>query len=137
MTIQKSTGSFFDDRLNIAYYTFLRVIALFFVVFTIQTWMRAIGISGTGDLGFDTMPNYWRLAIAALCVLHPMTALGLWGLFAWGIAVWLISIVVELTMYLGFSILFGFDPLLAYFHIAGFVIFIIFQIALRISANRK
>ena len=116
------------------YDIFMRLLALFFVIFTIQTWMKAIGISG--DAGFDTMPTYWRTAIAALCILHPVTALGLWGLFAWGIAVWLISIFVQLVMHLAFTSLYGPDQILVVFHATSFGIFIIFQIAMRISANR-
>jgi hypothetical protein len=125
------------DRWKVAYHLFLRLLALFFIIFTLQSWMRAIGISGAGSPGFDTMPAYWRMAIAALCILHPVTALGLWGLFAWGIAVWLISIIVQLAMHLVFTDLYGPDQTLVIFHISSFAIFIIFHIAIRIAANRK
>ena len=134
MTQTSTTARNSAESWHKAYDIYMRLLALFFVIFTIQTWMKAIGISG--DVGFDTMPAYWRLAIAALCILHPVTALGLWGLFAWGIAVWLISIFVQLIMHLVFTSLYGPDQILVVFHATSFVIFIIFQIAMRISANR-
>ena len=134
MTQSSATASNSAESWHKAYDIYMRALALFFVIFTIQTWMKAIGISG--DAGFDTMPTHWRLAIAALCILHPVTALGLWGLFAWGIAVWLISIFVQLAMHLAFASLYGPDQILVIFHVTSFAIFIIFQIAMRISANR-
>ncbi len=118
------------------YSAFLRVLAVFFLVATIQVWMQAIGISSDPQLRFDTMATHWRLAIAVLCVLHPITALGLWGLFSWGVVVWLIGILVQINMYLIFSNLYGSDNLLILFHLICFLIFVIFQIAMRIIDNK-
>ncbi|MCP4072412.1 MAG: hypothetical protein GY742_11825 [Hyphomicrobiales bacterium] len=122
---------------NFAYHVFLRLLALFFIIQTIQVWMKAIGISAIDQAGFDTMPSHWRLVIAALCVLHPVTALGLWGLFAWGIAVWLLAVLVQLAMHLPFASLFGASQLLVVFHATCLIIFIIFQLALRFTTNGK
>ena len=137
MTTDLAKSGISLEKWEFSYHTYLRLLAIFFIIFTIQTWMRAIGISAEGELGFDKMPTYWRIAIAALCVLHPMTALGLWGLFAWGIAVWLIGIFIQLTMHLAFPALFGAQTTLVILHITSLAIFIIFQIAIRFAANRK
>ena len=117
--------------------SFLRLFAAFFIILTIQSWMQAIGISATSPTGFDTMPNHWRFAIAALCVLHPMTALGLWGLFAWGIAVWLLAILVQVTMHLAFPDLYGPNNLLIIFHFICLAIFLILKIAIHITINKQ
>ncbi|MCF6321757.1 MAG: DUF6163 family protein [Rhizobiaceae bacterium] len=118
------------------YHAFVRLIALFYIVFTIQVWMHAIGLMGQSGMGFDTMPVHWRWIIATQCVLHPLTALGLWGLFSWGIAVWLINVAIQMVMYLLFSDLFGFEQTLVIFHVVTFVMFVIFQIALRVTDNK-
>jgi hypothetical protein len=122
---------------KLAYHIYLRLLALFFIILTIQVWMKAIGISGVDQLGFDKMPTHWRFAIAALCVIHPVTVLGLWGLFAWGIAVWLLAVLVQLAMHVVFVSLYQADQILVIFHLTCLVLFIIFQVALRIAANRK
>ncbi len=98
--------------------------------------MHAIGLMGGVGAGFDTMPVHWRWIIAIQCVLHPLTALGLWGLFSWGIAVWLINVIMQMVMYLMFSDLYGFDQTLVIFHLVTFAMFVIFQIALRFTDNK-
>jgi hypothetical protein len=120
-----------------AYNTFLRLLSIFFIIFAIQAWMKAIGISGTEAIGFDNMPVHWRFAIAALCVLHPVTALGLWCLLHWGVALWLINIFVQSSMYLVFSDLYGYEQNLIIFHICSFGIFSIFHLTLRYTTNRS
>lgn len=120
-----------------AYFAFLRVLALFFIVLTIQIWMLAIGLSSDPDLRFDTMPSHWRLVVAILGILHPVTTLGLWGLFSWGIAVWLMNIAVQLTMHLAFAGRYGYDRNLVIFHLVCFAIFVIFQLAMRFTLNKS
>ena len=119
-----------------AYTVFLRLLALFFLALTMQVWMQAIGIAPGSETGFDKMPFHWRLAISALCVLHPLTALGLWGLFSWGIAVWLINVLTQLSMYLLFATHYGFDQMAVIFHIICLAIFAIFQLSLRFTNNK-
>ncbi len=119
-----------------AYSIFLRLLAVYFVISTIQVWMLAIGVSSDPQMRFDTMPFHWRMAVASLCVLHPMAALGLWGLFSWGIALWLINILVQLNMYIIFRPLFGFDQQVVIFHAVSFLIFTIFQLSLRFTNNK-
>ena len=116
---------------------FLRILAMFFLVLAIQYWMRAVGIYGDGSIRFDTMPTHWRVAISALAILHPVTALGLWGLFSWGIAVWLINLAIQVVMHVGFAGNFGSEPLLMSFHLTCFAVFVIMHIALRVTANKS
>ena len=137
MTTEFSQTRDSHETWKIAYHVFLRLLALFFMVMAIQVWMKAIGISGVDQVGFDTMPSHWRFVIAALCVLHPVTALGLWGLFTWGVAVWLLAVLVQLAMHLPFASLFGPSQLLVVFHATCLTVFIIFQLALRFTTNRK
>lgn len=138
MTSSKATNSLRGLQLwEFAYSAFLRLLALFFLLFTFQIWIQAIGVSGDANFRFDTMETHWRFVVAAMCVLHPVTALGLWGLFPWGIAVWLIDVLLQMSMYLVFSTLFGFDQTLVIFHAVCFLIFIIFQLALRFTHNKQ
>lgn len=120
-----------------AYSVFLRILAIFFIIFSLQVWMQAIGVSSQPEMRFDTMASHWKIATAMLCVLHPVTALGLWGLFSWGIAVWLINILVQLNMYLLFSALYGFDKTTVIFHGFCFAVFAIFQLSLRFTNNKS
>ncbi len=122
---------------EIAYSGFLRLLAMFFIVFTFQIWMKAIGISGDPNVHFATMEPHWRSIIAALCVLHPLTALGLWGLFSWGVAVWLLNVLIQMSMHLLFANLYGFDRNAVIFHAVCLGIFVIFQLALRITNNKS
>ncbi len=103
---------------------FLRMIALFFVIFAIQYWLRIIGFYEGELFRFDTMPNYWRIAVAVLAVLYPVTGLGLWGLFSWGIVVWVTTLAIEVIMYAAFAHLFGGAQMLVVFHISGILLYL-------------
>ena len=133
-TIKQSRS--WHELWEIAYSGFLRLLAIFFIVFTFQIWMKAIGIASDPNVHFATMEPHWRSIVAALCVLHPLTALGLWGLFSWGIAVWLLNVLIQMSMYLLFSNLYGYDQIIVIFHAVCLGIFVIFQLALRITNNK-
>ena len=115
---------------------FLRMIALFFVVFAIQYWLRIVGFYEGELFRFDTMPNHWKAAVAILAVLYPVTALGLWGLFSWGIVLWVAALIVEGVMYLGYPHLFGSADMLVIFHVSGILVYLAFRLARVILAKR-
>lgn len=109
---------------------FLRIVAICFMVFAAQYWMQLSGISNSGIMRFDLLPSPWKVAAVTLAILHPITALGLWGLFSWGIAIWTINIAVQVLMHGFFPEVFGANVLLLVFHGVTFASFVIFQIAL-------
>lgn len=119
------------------YRVFVRALALCLLYFAIQYWLRLIGYFDGPEYQFDTMSLHWQIACAVLAVVHPVAALGLWGLFSWGLVVWLFSAVVEIAMYTYFTELFGENRELIMFH-AGCAAFIaIFLIVDRIITNKR
>ena len=115
----------------------LRAVSLCFVYFAIQYWMKIVGIQ-TGQFNrFDTMPEHWRIAVSVLAVLYPVAALGLWGLFSWGVVLWAAAIAIEVSMFVGFPHLFGEAPLLVLFHAAAFSLYIVIRLAIFIISRRE
>ncbi len=115
---------------------FLRMVALFLLIFTVQYWMRAIGLYEGPEVRFDTMQTHWQIAVAVLSVLLPVAALGLWGLFSWGVPVWIIAATIQLGMHLGFADLFGVQRLTAAFHASSLLVYIFIRVALVAAASR-
>jgi len=98
---------------------FLRLVALVLLVFALQYWMRVTGMAPGDESGFDRMSNHWRVVAASLSVVLPLAALGLWGLHAWGVVVWIGAAVAEIVIYGMLQANFGANlPHLA-FHVAA------------------
>jgi hypothetical protein len=70
-------------------------------------------------------------------VLLPVASLGLWGLFSWGVVVWLIVAIFEITMYLGFPQLFGQSFLRVGFHVLSILVYLSLRVSVRFLKNRK
>ena len=115
---------------------FLRMIALFLLIFTIQYWMRAIGLYEGPEVRFDTMQTHWQIVVAVLSVLLPVAALGLWGLFSWGVPVWIITAVVQLGMHVGFADLYGTQRLTVAFYAASLAVYVFIRVAGVAAASR-
>ena len=109
------------------YEWFLRVVAIFLIFFALQYWMRLTGITSDSQWRFDTMPEHWQFAASVLAVAMPVAALGLWGRFSWGIAIWFPVIAAEIAMYGFLPQLYGPADLLLAFHAACLLLFAIFQ----------
>ncbi len=115
---------------------YLRAISLFFIVFAIRYWLQIVGFYD-GELNrFDTMPEHWRIAVGVLSVLYPVAALGLWGLFSWGVVLWIAALIMEVGMYAGFSHLFGEAQMLVMFHLSAFAIYLVIRIVMFLLARR-
>jgi len=82
-----------------------------------QYWLLVVGFNEDSGMRFDTMENHWRIAASTLSVLWPIVALGLWGMYAWGPAIWVMGILIEVFMYIINPELFGTRNFLIYFHI--------------------
>lgn len=107
---------------------FYRLISLFLIVFALFYWADAIGISSNTSARFDLMPEHWQLVTTILCVLMPVSALGLWAGSSWGVVVWLLAAITELIMYQGFPDLYGEHDFRVIFHVVCMVIFTTFII---------
>lgn len=86
---------------------FFRLAAFFLLIHAFQYWLMIVGFHGIDGVRFDTMETHWRIASSTLGVLLPIVALGLWGMYAWGPAVWFITIIIEFVMYGIYAELFG------------------------------
>ena len=115
---------------------YLRVIAVFFIFFTLRYWLQIVGFYEGDNYRFDTMPEYWKVTVAIMAVIAPLTALGLWGTFSWAYVVWAVAIVTELIMFVGYPDLFGSASLLVIFHVTSMGIYIIMKL-LHYIKNRQ
>ncbi len=112
---------------------FFRLLAVLIMIYAIQYWLLIVGFHGEGGMRFDTMETHWRIASSTLSVLLPIVALGLWGIYAWGPALWLMAIIIEVVMYGIYPELFGERQVLISFHLLCLAIFIVILFLERIK----
>ena len=124
-------------NIDALYATYLRAISLFLIVFAIQYWMRLTGIFEGAEFRFDTMSAHWRFAAALLAALLPVSALGLWGAYNWGLVLWIIAAICEIAMYTWFWNQFGTDWLRVLFHVAGILGLAAFRASMWKMANKR
>ena len=117
--------------------TFLRVVALVLLFYALQYWIRLTGFHAGAENRFDTMPEHWQVAASVLAVLLPVAALGLWGLFSWGVVVWLVALTIEIIMYAGLPDLYGRSDIRVVFHILCLVVYLAFRFAIAVLTNKK
>lgn len=117
--------------LDITFVSYLRLLAICFIGFTVLYWMRVSGYYAEPDWGpewrFDTMSSSWKIVAAMLSVLLPIAAVGLWSTLSWGRVVWVMAVITELTMYSVFPERFGTNSNIVWFHLATIGIYLVFQ----------
>ncbi len=116
-----------DTWQETAFVWFLRLLAICFIGFTVQYWLRVTGYYPGPDWRFDTMSSSWKIASAMLAVLLPVSAVGLWSALSWGQVVWTMAVITELIMYSWLPEQFGRNPNVLIFHLVTIVIFLIFR----------
>lgn len=114
---------------------FFRVTAIIFLFYALQYWLLVVGFYGEDAMRFDTMEVHWRIASSSLSVLLPIVALGLWGMYPWGPAIWLIAILIEVTMYAAYSELFGSRPILILLHLICLAIYLAISILEKVKKS--
>lgn len=97
--------------------------------------MRVVGFSNP-EIRFDTMPLHWKLTAATLSVMYPIAALGLWGLFRWGIVIWFLTAAIELLMYVVYPDLFGSANTLVLFHISSIAVWLLYKLISFLTSKR-
>jgi len=63
-------------------------------------WVRLVGVFPVENWRFDLMDWQWRSLSAALAVLYPVAACGLWLQSRWGVILWLLGGVAESVCYM-------------------------------------
>lgn len=102
--------------------TLLRLLAAVFLVSSVQHWGAFFGSPGV-DL-FQNMPVHAQIATLVFAVTKPFVAVGLWLLASWGVVLWVIVAIAEMTLHLWYGPLFV-DPLaLALFHGATMALYV-------------
>ncbi len=71
-----------------AFTGFMRLLALLALAGGVFYWVRLIGLRPGLLWRFDLMPWMWQTAAAALAVLLPVAATGLWMRAPWGAVLW-------------------------------------------------
>lgn len=97
---------------------FLRILALIFICFAVRYWILLVGALDN-EVRFDTMQNHWKIVATFFSVFYPVAALGLWGLFRWGIVIWFLTAGLELAMHVLYPQLYGELNSLVVFHCAS------------------
>ncbi|WP_377288156.1 DUF6163 family protein [Rhizobium sp. SG2393] len=113
--------------LDILFGIFLRIVSLSAFWYGLCYWAMLIGYSFNGEGRFDLLPVPWRAAAAALAVVFPVAAVGLWLLVSWGPVIWLLGAAIELTMFEFYPAVFGTRPVLLAAHAMIVATFLAFQ----------
>lgn len=115
---------------------FMRILAIVFICYAIRYWLLMVGVLDP-EIRFDIMPNHWKVAAAFFSVFYPVAALGLWGLFRWGIVVWFLTALVELAMHVFYPQLFGTYNALIIFHLASMSAWLLYLLIEFVDFKRK
>lgn len=116
---------------------FQRIVAAACLGAGLRYWALLSGVFGNDLWRFDLMPTHWQVASAALAVLFPVAAIGLWMPVSWGAVVWFVAAVTETAMYLGFPHLFGHQPITPILHGVVAVIYVALRIAVFFEKRRS
>ena len=121
---------------ELAFASFLRVVAVYCLFFGILYWIRLIGFYPGPLWRFDLMPAEWQVAAAALAVLFPFAAIGLWMLASWGPVIWFLCAGIEGTMYVGFPALFGQRYPIVVAHLLVALIYIALRLVIYLQSRK-
>ena len=122
---------------EILFVIFLRMVALSCFWFGLEYWAMLVGYSGGGSGRFDLLPLPWKVAGAALSVVFPIAALGLWLTVSWGPVIWLVAAGSQALMYTVWPEIFGRNPYIVPMHAAVVVLYVALRLALWREKRRQ
>lgn len=114
---------------------FMRILAIIFICYAIRYWLLMVGVLDP-EIRFDVMSNHWKVAATFFSVFYPVAALGLWGLFRWGVVVWFLTAFVELVMHVFYPQLFGAYNALVIFHLVSLATWLIYVLIEFLDSKR-
>lgn len=112
------------------YVWFIRLLALYSVVFGIYYWVRLIGIYPGLLWRFDLMPWQWQTAFVGLAILFPVAATGLWLRAAWGPVIWFFAAAIEIAIYGFMARMFEYRPEIIGVNLGCILLYIVLRIML-------
>ena len=80
---------------------FLRMVAAACLYFAFGLWSDLIGYGSGGAFRIDLLDADQQAAVAALAVLYPVAAVGLWLRGSWGPVVWTLAAAIEIARHEG------------------------------------
>lgn len=116
---------------------FLRLIALSCFWFGLQYWAMLVGYSLGGQGRFDLLNLPWKVAAAALAVIFPVAALGLWLTVSWGPVIWMAAAGSQLLMFLVWPETFGRNIIVPILHCIVIFLYATFRIALWLQRRQE
>lgn len=87
------------DLLVILHKVFIGVVTLTCILGAVHYWALLMGITQSGALRFDVAPTHWRIMGTALCLVLPLTALGVWFRNGFGVWGWSLITIVQIVMH--------------------------------------
>lgn len=78
---------------------FLRAMAVVAMVTGLSYWAQLVGLSNEQLPRFDLLPVHWQVPCVILAVLLPVASMGLWSLSSWGIVLWTVACVIQISIY--------------------------------------
>ena len=75
----------------------LRMVAAACLYYAFVIWSDLIGYGSQGALRIDLLDTDQQAAAAALAVIYPVAAIGLWLCGSWGPVVWTVAAAVEIA----------------------------------------
>lgn len=85
----------------------LRTVAVGCLWFALNVWSDLVGYGSNGILRFDLLSPDMQAAAAALAVLYPVAAIGLWLKGSWGPLIWTLAAAVEVARHESFPGIYG------------------------------
>eukprot|EP01035_Chromulina_nebulosa_P066011 gene66011-90330_t len=122
---------------EITFVIFLRMVAIVCLWFGLQYWAMLVGFSYSGYARFDLLSLPWRSASAALAVILPVAALGLWLAGSWGPVIWGMAAGGQVLMFGVWPEIFGRNPLVLTLHGCVALVFVAFRLALWLEKRHK
>ncbi len=122
---------------DLLFVLFLRLIAVSCLWFGLQYWAMLVGYSLGGHARFDLLDLPWRVAAAALAVVFPVAALGLWLTVSWGPVIWVCAAGGQMLMYGVWPEIFGRNLLILLLHAGVAVLYCVFRVALFLEQRRQ
>lgn len=124
-----------ERRVAYAMILLLRILGCAYLALSLWVWGRTIGYWPGEAFRFDTMNVPSRIYYSLLCVIFPITAVGLWSTLSWGRVVWVIAVFVQVGAYMFFQ-----DPIdvsitFLNFHGLAISLYLSLEIGLRLVAN--